>query len=217
MKIKIILLIILFISTSFLRVAVSNLNAERDYRPLASSLADLADWSVLSSNDLDIKIIDWLELDDYIFANYKNSGDLVSLYIGYYYSSKKVGAAHHPLVCYQGQGWNIQDNVTGEYRFPDNSGLAINYSMMTVERNNRKELIIYWFQSYDSTSRGTLFQKIKLSFHSLFNHKTDNAFVRISAPLKDGTVDEARRVIFDFIQSFYPVFLDFVQDEVASS
>ena len=155
-------------------------------------------------------------MDDFIFANYLNGGDRVTLYIGYYYSNKKVGAAHHPLVCYQGQGWNILDTVTGEYRLPGDTGRSINYSMMTVERQNVKELIIYWFQSFDSTSRGTFLQKIKLSFHSLFNHKTDNAFVRISTSLEDRSLEEAQLTLFNFVESFYPEFLGFIQDESAA-
>jgi EpsI family protein len=144
--------------------------------------------------------------------NYRNSDSAVALYIGYYFSSKKVGAAHDPLVCFPGQGWAVGNRDKGELTLGPQLDGPISYSRMVAERLSHKELIVYWFQSYDEATADTLSQKVSLFWKKLSQNRGDNAFVRISMTLGDRTVEEGMEVIGKFIKAFYPVFLKYVQD-----
>jgi EpsI family protein len=82
---------------------------------------------------------------------------------------------------------------------------------MIAQRGLQKELIIYWFQSYDKTNPGTFSQKIASLYQKIFHHREDNAFVRISTPVGEKSLSECRETIFRFIRAFYPIFLNYVK------
>ncbi len=165
--------------------------------------------------ELGPKIVKALELDDYANHNYSDGNDTISLYIGYYLTSKKVGAAHDPLVCFPGQGWVVSDRQKAKIVLNPRPGNSISYSSMIVQRGSQKELIVYWFQSYDKTNPDTFSQKIASLWKKLLTQREDNAFVRISTPLGEKSLPECREAIFQFIRAFYPVFLDYIKDEDA--
>ena len=82
---------------------------------------------------------------------------------------------------------------------------------MVAHRGLQKELIIYWFQSYDKTNPDTFSQKTTSLYQKVFHHREDNAFVRISAFVGEKSLAECREAIFEFIRSFYPIFLNYVK------
>ncbi|OEU51217.1 MAG: EpsI family protein, partial [Desulfobulbaceae bacterium S5133MH15] len=128
---------------------------------------------------------------------------------GYYLSTRKVGAAHSPLVCFPGQGWIISSKDRTALKIKGNE---IHLLSMIVTRGQEKELVAYWFQSYDQTDPDTLSQKISLLWQKLLHEKENNAFVRVSISVGEKSLSEARDTVFEFIRSFYPVFLNYVKD-----
>ena len=81
---------------------------------------------------------------------------------------------------------------------------------MIAQRGQQKELIIYWFQSYDQTNLDTLSQKISSLWGKILNNREDNAFVRITVSIGDRPVEECKEVAFRFIRAFYPTFLNHI-------
>ena len=160
---------------------------------------------------LDPKIVESLKLDDYANQNYSDGNVTISLYIGYYFTTKKVGAAHDPLVCFPGQGWVVSDTQKDKIVLNPKPADSISYSSMIAHRGLQKELIIYWFQSYDKTNPGTLSQKTTSLYQKVFHHREDNAFVRISTPIEERSLSECSETVFKFIRSFYPIFLNYVK------
>ena len=83
--------------------------------------------------------VSMLQLDDYVFANYKGHGNKINLYIGYYYSADKAYRAHSPLVCYPAQGWKVDSKPiiatleVGPY--------TINYEEIVTSLGQEKELV----------------------------------------------------------------------------
>ncbi len=171
---------------------------------LQSNLMAINGWDYLGSSSFDQKIVEALLLDDYVNSRYTDGEKTISLYIGYYASAKKIGAAHDPMVCFPGQGWKISNKSTGRFDLP--SGEIIKYSTMFAELGQKKELIVYWFQSYDSTNSGTFSQKISLLFKKIFNQRENNAFVRITIPVENSQMVENKKTALNFIQNFYPEF-----------
>ena len=178
--------------------------------PLYRALAKIEGWQVEQVR-LDKEIVDALKLDDYVNQNYKNGQDSVSLYIGYYLTSKKVGAAHSPLVCFPGQGWQLSDLERKAAILGDET---INLQQIIASNGGRKELLIYWFQSYDKTSPGTFVQKLNTLFSKFVNRREDNAFVRVTVPMAGISDGEAYQIGVKFIKSFYPIFLQYVKEDI---
>ena len=73
------------------------------------------------------KIVKALELDDYANQSYSDGKDTISLYIGYYFTAKKVGAAHDPLVCFPGQGWVVSDTQKDKIVLNPKPGNSVSY------------------------------------------------------------------------------------------
>ena len=64
--------------------------------PLRQVSSKIEGWRLSSSFPMDARIVEELKLDDYLFQSFARNKELVTLYIGYYRTAKKVGAAHDP-------------------------------------------------------------------------------------------------------------------------
>lgn len=177
---------------------------------LAQSLGAVAHWQLVKSTPLLDVIVKELQLDDYLNQTYSNGKDQVSVYIGYYHTSKKVGASHDPMVCFPGQGWQIENSSRGRVAQSENIKIPFEYASMVAELGEDTQLLIYWFQAYDEPARTTFLQKIKLAGKKLAGKGEDNAFVRFSIPCKSKDADTCKKVLLDFVDNFYPPFLKFV-------
>jgi len=165
-------------------------------------------WEKSDRIDLNNKIIIALDLDEYVNNTFYKNNNQVSLYIGYYYSSKKIAAAHSPLVCYPGQGWNVLNKKKSKETIKNSE---INIMSMEITNSGKKELILYWFQVYDKTSTGTFYQKIYSLINMLTQKSSENAFVRVSIPMNRLPREKAYEIGVDFINAFYPGFLTYIQ------
>ncbi|MFW6148169.1 MAG: exosortase C-terminal domain/associated protein EpsI [Thermodesulfobacteriota bacterium] len=210
---KIIILIICFALAGIVVYGRPESKAGKKKIPLAAALSEVQGWSMKGIMELDPRTVKELKLDDYANQTYTNGNAALSLYIGYYLTTKKVGAAHDPLVCFPGQGWVVTGTQKGKLRLRTNPGTSISYSSMIVQRGVEKELILYWFQSYDSTSPDTFSQKIRSLWKKLSVQREDNAFVRVGMALEEQSAEEAEGIMLGFIREFYPVFLSYVRQE----
>ena len=175
--------------------------------PLSRAFSSFDGWKSIGDVNMQQGIVDALELDDYLFRSYSNDRSVVSLYIGYYSTTAKVGAAHSPLVCYPGQGWEI--SVPQKINVRKEEG-TVNVEKLLVRKGRQRELLLYWFQSYDMTSKGTFWQKVHNFWARLNSNPEDNAFVRISVSIQGDNIDAAYITATDFIQDFYPRFLRYI-------
>jgi EpsI family protein len=182
-----------------------------DVKPaLERAFADIPGWQTGDTFAMGDRIVDALKLDDHLFRSFRKGGEPVTLYIGYYRTAGKVGAAHDPLVCFSGQGWQIGKRASGSFTLTGAKNLTIDYSSMIAERQGERELIVYWFQTNGETSAGTLSQKVAMFRDRLSGNGEENAFVRITAPIEGNSEATARRRIFGFMENFYPAFHRYV-------
>lgn len=159
---------------------------------------------------MDFRVVEELKLDDYLFQSYGSGTGLVNLYIGYYRTAKKVGAAHDPLVCFQGQGWQLFNRDRGEYSLSRKPDLKISYSTMIAQRQEHREMIVYWFQANGKAEASTQSQKVAILLDKLSGRYEENAFVRISSPIAGESPEAVRKRLFEFIEEFYPLFHRYV-------
>jgi EpsI family protein len=173
---------------------------------LRSGFERVAGWNSLGDQPLEPRVVEELKLDDYLFRSFVRDGAVVTLYIGYYHTAGKVGAAHDPLVCFNGQGWRIAERNRGQLRLTGSPGLQVNYSSMIVERDGQREHVVYWFQTNGKTAATTLVQKSHMVRDRLFGSGENNAFVRISTPVVGDSTDRSLERIAQFAEAFYPSF-----------
>ena len=207
---KIIVLVLLFGLTSVIIYWQPSSRAGKKDSPLSQALLDIEGWNSNGVIPLEKEIVKALELDEYANQSYSNGRETIFLYIGYYFSKRKLGTAHDPLVCFPGQGWIASGITKGSLMMPPGQNGSISFSTMTVERGLQKEFILYWFQSYDQTASNTFYQKIISMRQRILRQREDNAFVRISIPVGKKSSDECRDILIQFIRSFYPVFLNYI-------
>ncbi|MBN1472506.1 MAG: EpsI family protein [Syntrophaceae bacterium] len=177
--------------------------------PLQEAMANINGWEAGPPSTLDNPVVEALELDDYLNRQYRKGNASLVFYIGYYLTAKKIGAAHDPMVCFPGQGWQISDRSSGQFRWQEGESFTVNYSSMIGTLGNHRELIVYWFQSYGETSKGTFLQKVKLLENNILRRNGDNAFCRVTVSLDGTTTDKAMETAYDFIKSAYPAFLNY--------
>lgn len=179
---------------------------------LSSALTSFGDWQMIEDIPLDERVRSELKLDDYLFRRFSNGRATLVLYIGYYYSNAKVGAAHDPLVCFPGQGWVLSDKrtIATQVQLPEGVD-TLAFATMKAERNEDKEMLLYWFQADTQATASTLMQKLHLLQTKIFGHGQHNAFVRISINVRDTNLIDGQEALSKFVSDFYPVFLAYVR------
>lgn len=200
----------MFMTASVIYLKPSTITHEKK-KQLETITRSINGWNIVGDHKMDPLIEEELSLDDYIFKTYTDNEDKLTLYVGYYHSTKKIGAAHDPMVCFPGQGWKITDSKTGKLLLKD--GQRINYSLMIGQLGQDRELITYWFQAYDKTNDNTFAQKVSLFINNLINQGEDNAFIRITIPIGSAPLSDYSIKTNKFIEAFYPVFLEYIKSK----
>lgn len=210
---KILVLAVCFLITGCLVFLPEDSRTVIKKEQLQTALADLDQWKQNAVIPMDERIVQELKLDDYANQTYVKGPDSLFLYIGYYYNNKKVGAAHDPLVCFPGQGWKLLEKEKGDFVLRKGKGEKIHYATMTISRGQEKQLVLYWFQSFDETSSNTFQQKLRSLRIRIFKKRGDNAFVRITIPYgASASKEQLVKKVENFVEAFYPVFLAYVKD-----
>lgn len=201
------IVVCLMAAAAFIHFIPSAENIEKK-ESLSSVFTSIDGWKNVRDADMQQEIINALELDDFLFRTYSKDTRFVSLYVGYYHTASKVGAAHSPLVCFPGQGWEITKPKKFSADFLNGK---INAEILVVKKGRQHELLLYWYQSHDLTSSGTFLQKIQTFWGRLTSKPEDNAFVRVSVSIQNKNTEKALNTAVEFIQDFYPHFLSYIK------
>jgi EpsI family protein len=140
--------------------------------------------------DLADNAFQMLKLDDYAYYDYMGELGKVNLYIGYYYTANKAYASHSPLICYPSQGWKIDKRPitstleAGRYK--------INLEEVITSYGQEKELVLYWYQTYQNTNTQVYKNKIDMAVNKIKHNDEQHGFVRVSTPIADSSYDEAK-------------------------
>ena len=180
-------------------------------RALNSAIEQFGHWQIAADIPLDSSIRDALKLDDYLFRSFTDGSENVTLYIGYYFSNRKVGASHDPLVCFPGQGWTLKNRKKDKMNvLVNDKNKTVSYATMTAQRSGNKEFLLYWFQAYDIPTSDTLSQKAMLLWRKILTGGEESAFVRISIDMNGKTDEECLTILSGFVRDFYPVFIRYI-------
>lgn len=126
-----------------------------------------------------------------------NLGDVVWVYFGYYGTARGGRPEHTPQVCFQAQGWEIEDHQV----IDAGGGLHVNELVVSLE--GERQLVHYWFRSFRKTGlRGGFDQLLDRLLGRLLHDRADGSLVRVSTRIEDGDRDSARSRLLAFDTSF---------------
>lgn len=167
-------------------------------------------YTVVNQIQLSENNYNMLALDDYTYTDYIGDNNKANLYIGYYYSADKAYASHSPTICFPSQGWNIDSQPTTHSLTVGSD--RIHYEQIVTSRDEKRELVLYWYQSRLLTNTEIYKNKIAMGYNKLTHNDEQHAFVRVAIPLPQSTSrQEGEAVAKNFIRAFYPKFVDFIQ------
>lgn len=145
-------------------------------------------------------VLDQLRVSDYIMREYRSGDDRVAIYLGYYETQGEGRQIHSPRHCLPGSGWR---SISEQVRTVEVDGQKINLIQAVYQKDEAKEVFLYWYQMKDETITSDYTLKMKMVLNSLKYGRNDAAFVRLSSPVTS-TVDEAVQTVETFMVDFVP-------------
>lgn len=206
MKIRIALLVIVFLGTAAL-IAKSS---RPEITPIRESLSglpmQLGIWNGQESSAMDDRVLSVLGVDDYINRVYYNRESFpAGLYIGYYQSQRSGDTIHSPLNCLPGAGWNPtrRDHVS----VPVQGNTNIEINRIVISKGEEKQVVLYWYQSHGRAIASEYWGKIYTVLDAVRTNRTDAALVRIICPvtgLDAASEAFAETQAMEFASTLYP-------------
>lgn len=209
-KKRLVILISLFIIPCLFGFIESDQPVVKKDRSLAECFKNINAYRIVEMVPLEKNIYQFLKLDDYIFSVYQQGESRIYLYIGFYYTADKVSAAHSPLSCFPGQGWVI---TKPRYKSQLLNEHLIRFAQIEATLGSKKEYVVYWYQSNDDTTPYAYVNKINTFYNKIVNGDPQHSFVRISTPMTDISPEIAEMRIVDFLNEFYPIYLNFIMSD----
>jgi exosortase D (VPLPA-CTERM-specific) len=157
---------------------------------------------------------DTLKLDDYLLANFAQSGGgPINLYIAYYNSQRKGEAVHSPRSCLPGGGWQLRDFDQRTLSNVLIDGRPVRVNRTLIELGNQRELVYYWFQQRGRVITNEFVVKWYLFWDALTRHRTDGALVRLIVALPPSSSEaDADRRLADLASRIAPTLTRYVPD-----
>jgi EpsI family protein len=161
----------------------------------------LADWQGRPAS-LDVGTEQFLKVDDYILADYSQSGGKpVNFYVAYYASQRTNESPHSPIVCLPGGGWAIS---LLERKTFVSDGIEYPYNRVIIQNGKNRNLVYYWFDERGRAVADEYLAKWYLLADSVTKNRTDGALIRLITPI---TADEPESAADQRLQSFMEVAL----------
>jgi len=180
-------------------------------RPFTMFPMTLGDWYGTRMS-MEPKILEQLDLHDYLFADYVNSrGETVNVYVAYYETQRKGESIHSPETCLPGSGWLFRE--AGATRLPlqgsKDSSMKVNRAFM--EKMNTRRLVYFWFPQRGRILTNAYQLKWYVFWDALTLQRTDGALVRLITPVMDADqVSAAEERLHRFTEQFLPVLNEFL-------
>jgi len=158
------------------------------------------------------KIINSLDLSDYLLIDYRDpGGKSINFYVAYYESQSKGKSIHSPATCLPGSGWIF--NQAGEIRIPTpgyhNGSIPVRRAYM--QKGAYRQISYYWFPQRNRILTNAYQLKIYNFWDALTRQRTDGALVRVITPVyeKEG-VEDADRRLKEFVREIVPILAEFL-------
>jgi EpsI family protein len=180
-----------------------------DSRPLAKPLKQfpqvLSDWRMAQEGVLDKNTLEVLKADDTMTRLYAKPGNStgINLYIAYFETQQTGQTPHSPKNCLPGAGWSPSETGTLSISVPGaDSPIRVNKYIVALGEN--KSMVLYWYQSHGRVVADEYHAKFYLVADSIRYHRSDEALVRIVAPVTAEGNQAALDLGVDFVKAAFP-------------
>lgn len=136
---------------------------------------------------IDPRLVAASHVDAYLNRVYRQAGDEVGLYVGYYKSQRAGDSVHSPKNCLPGAGW--QPVQSSRIMLPLQDGKPAEVNLYIVENEHQRFVVLYWYQSHGRIIASEYRAKFYTIHDAVLLRRTDSALVRITVP---AVGDEAR-------------------------
>ena len=153
---------------------------------------------------LEPRIVEALDVDDYIMANYVHLADKmpVNFYVAYYSSQRKGASIHSPRSCLPGHDWEMEQLSV---RKVEGLGMPLRVNRVVISKSGQRQLVYYWFEQRGRKLTSEYAVKAYLLLDAIKLNRTDGALVRVTTPVMRGTdIAEAEQRLQDLLRELYP-------------
>ncbi len=170
-------------------------------QPLHSLPYMLGGWTG-EEQPLQKEVLQAVGVSDYTNRVYFEPADApISLYVGYYASQRTGDTMHSPKNCLPGSGW---DPIRSGYAsIPVQGGQAIVVNEYVVQRDQNKDLVLYWYQGRGRVIASEYSGKFWMIADAISRNRTDGSLVRLITSMSDGEVPARARLV-SFTQLLFP-------------
>lgn len=178
------------------------------HRPLRDVPLQLSGWTG-QTGFLTADVAGVLHADDYLLRTYQDgAGHQLALFVAYYSSQPPDTRIHSPAVCLPGAGWYIARSGLERIAF---AGRTITVNRNMIQKGDDQEMVLYWFQMRGAVATNDIQAAGLLAWTSLTQRRSDEALVRINAPIV-GTVRQTVEREAAFVRTVFPLFRRLLPD-----
>ena len=209
---RLIITIILLLSTAVANYAFSRPEAEIVRRPLGEFPKVIGDWKSVKDQLIDERAMGVLLVDDYIMRTYLNSkGETIGLYLGYFKIQREGKQVHSPRQCLPGGGWKITENKVQPLKLKNHNPAEVPINYYLMQYGEHKELFLWWYHGRGRIYANEYLNKLLLIWDGITMRRTDGALVRVNMAVKDD-VEYSLNTQTDFINLFLPLLSEYIPE-----
>ena len=135
-------------------------------------------------------------MTDYVARGYwKDSSLVFTAYVGYYDRQTQGHSMHSPRNCLPGAGWEI---LTADTTVVNSAGRNYVVNKYLLKNGKLQSVVLYWYQGRGRVVASELTVKWNLLRDAAFKGHTEEALVRVMAPLRqtaEADTDDARKAM----------------------
>ena len=148
-----------------------------------------------------------LNLDDYIYANYRDDANrAINFYVAWYdIQGRGTVSTHSPRSCMPGGGWNITELGARQIEGigPDGGPLTVNRAV--IKKGEQAQVVYYWFHQRGRVLTNEFAVKWFIFYDGLTRKRSDGGMVRFVAPMQPGeSIEDVDRRITEFARVMNP-------------
>jgi EpsI family protein len=169
--------------------------------PLEQFAVDIGQWRMVRQTKIDIATENLLRDDDTLSRQYAGPGS-VDLFVAFFKSQRAGVTPHSPKVCLPGNGWTEESSRIISLSVPgENAPIPVNRYIVSHEE--QRSLVLYWYQSAHRVVANEYLAKFSLIFDSLRYRRSDEALIRVIAPIGGQAEAGGEERAIQFIQTVY--------------
>jgi EpsI family protein len=169
--------------------------------PLQQFAVDVGPWRMIRQMSIDSATENLLRADDTLNRQYAGQGE-VDLFVAFFKSQRAGVTPHSPKVCLPSNGWTEESSRIISVNVPGETA-PIPVNRYVVSHEDQRSLVLYWYQSAHRVVANEYLAKFALIFDSLRYRRSDEALIRVIAPVVGQAEAGGEQRAIQFIQTIY--------------